>query len=375
MSADYDVEAEHPPWEGGAEEEVLAADYADDSGGSSGAPGGDAGFMAPAEPAPAKPPPPPPPVTEPSPPADAKVVYSGYLVLRVKRLLEAMDALTKIAEERGGYVDSLTERVIVLRVPRDDFEESMAACRKVGERLHERVSAHDVTEQYTDLNGRLAVAKEARERLLELLKEVTDVKQRLAILKEIKRLTEEIETIESKLKTLENLVAFSTITVELQPVLENQGVQVQQSPFEWIRELSAHAPSIFEGKDDISLPLPKGFVFFEDEDYFLAQAADTTIIRGGVVENEPKGDNRFWSRAVHHEMEGRAENLVEEAKANRLIYRLYKSEDVEPRFYLVAVYAAGDDLYVIEVFYPNEESKTSHHEKVVAALKKFEVKK
>jgi hypothetical protein len=73
-------------------------------------------------------------------------------------------------------------------------------------------------------------------------------------------------------------------------------------------------------------------------------------------------------------MEGRGEILVDSGTAGRLAYRLYRSDDVAPRYYLVAVYAAGEDLYVVEVFYPKEESKTAHHAGVIDALKTFEVK-
>jgi hypothetical protein len=302
------------------------------------------------------------------------VMYSGYLKLRVKRLLEAMDQITELTEERGGYVGSMTQRVIIVRIPKGDFEEAFAAFQAVGELLNRRVESLDVTEQFTDLKGRLAVAREARERLLKLLEVVKDVTQRLRIMQEIKRLTEQIETIESQLETIRNLVDYYTITIELIPVLENTGAQTQYSPFPWIRHLEAHATTIYDGKDEISLSLPKKFVLFEDDDTYRAQAADTTIIRGGRVENEPRGDNTFWSAAVHHEMTGRREIQVESGTAGKLSYRLYRSDDVTPRYYLVAVHAAGEDLYVIEVFYPTEASKAEHHQSVVKALETFEVK-
>jgi hypothetical protein len=302
------------------------------------------------------------------------VMYSGYLKLRVKRLLESMDEITRLTEEQGGYIESMTERVIIVRIPKGDFDAAMATFRKLGELLDERIESLDVTEQFTDLAGRLTVAKEARERLLKLLKEVKDVTERLRIMQEIKRLTEQIESIESRLETLKNLVDYFTITIELVPVLETRGVQQQRSPFPWIQGLSAHSTTLFDGKDDIRMTLPKGFVLFDEAGTYRAQAADTTIIRAGVVDNEPRGDNPFWSAAVHHEMEGRSEILVDSGTAGKLAYRLYRSDDVAPRYYLVAVYAMKERLYVVEGFYPNEEAEKAHHKGVVEALKTFEVK-
>jgi hypothetical protein len=301
------------------------------------------------------------------------VVYTGYLKLRVKRLLEAVDEVTRLTEDQGGYIESLTRDVIVVRVPAKDFDEVLGAFVKLGELLERRIKALDVTEQFTDLGTRLAVSKESRARLLLLLEKVEEVEERLLILEEIKRLSEQIESMESTLSTLQNLVDFYTITIELQPVLEDSATLVSRSPFVWVRDLSPHMTSIWDGKDEFSMDLPPAFVLFEKDDVYRAQAADTTIVRGGVVDNEPLGDNGFWSGAVNHEMIGRGEKLVDEGKAGPMAYRLYKSEDVQPRYYMVAVYSRYEDLYVVEVFYPSEEAYEAHHKSMIDSLATFEV--
>jgi hypothetical protein len=301
------------------------------------------------------------------------VVYTGYLKLRVKRLLEAVDEVTRITEEQGGYIESLTRQVIVVRVPAKDFDAVIETFTDVGELLEHRIKALDVTEQFTDLGARLAVLREARARLIKLLEKVEDVEERLRILQEIKRLSEMIESFESTLSTLQNLVDYFTITIELEPILDEAATWVHRSPFGWVRNLSPHLMSIEDGKDEFEIDLPADFVLFEKDDVYRAQAADTTVIRGGVVVNEPVGDNAFWSDAVHHEMEGRGEELVEDGEAGSMYYRLYRSDDIQPRFYLVAVRVAGDDLYVVEVFYPSEEAHQAHHEDVVKALGTFKV--
>lgn len=302
------------------------------------------------------------------------VVYTGFLKMRVKRLLEAIDEVTSITEKQGGYIESLTRDVIVVRVPARDFDGVMASFGDIGETLERRIKALDVTEQFTDLGARLAVAKEARDRLLQLLEKVEDVEERLRILQEIKRLSEQIESVESTLDTLQNLVDYFTITIELVPILEDSAPTLHRSPFGWVRGLAAHKTTLYDGKDEFEMTLPEGFVLFKKDDVYRAQAADTTVFRGAVVDNEPLGTNGFWSDAVHHEMEGRAEKLIEDGDAGPLTYRLYRSEDVQPRYYLIAVYARYEDLYVVEVFYPNEDSFAEHHAGVLEALATFEVR-
>jgi hypothetical protein len=302
------------------------------------------------------------------------VVYTGYMRLRVKRLLEAVDEVTRITEAQGGYIESLAQRVVIVRIPAKDFDAVMAQFAKLGELLERRVKALDVTEQFTDLGARLAVAKEAQSRLIALLAKTEDVEERLRILQEVKRLSEQIELIESTLATLQNLVDYFTITIELEPIMEDTGGDLHRSPFGWIRGLEAHLTTLYDGKDEFELQLPKGFVLFEKDDVYRAQSADTTVIRGAVVDNEPLGDNAYWIKAVHHEMEGRAEKLEAEGNSGPISYKLYKSEDVMPRYYLLGVATRGEDLYVFEVFFPNEEALTAHKDAVIKALATFKVK-
>lgn len=299
------------------------------------------------------------------------VAYTGFLELRVRRLLEAVDEITRITEGEGGYIESLTRDVVVVRIPASDFDAVMDRFAALGDVLSRRVRALDVSQQFTDLGARLLVAREARARLLELLEQTEDVEERLQILQEIKRLTEQLEMLQSRLGALRSLVDYFTITIELRPILDSSEKSVHRSAFEWVRSLRAHRMTIDDGKDEIAIELPKGFVFFDDDDAFRAQAADTTVIRAGRVENEPAGDGKFWSDAIHFEMDGRDEELLASGTAGPLHYRLYRSKDLRPRDYLIAVAPYGEDLYVVEVYYPGEKAFEAHHEAVLKALATF----
>jgi hypothetical protein len=329
--------------------------------------------------APSTPPPPPPSQTPAAQPAPAGldqqlIVYSGYLKLRVKRLLAAVDAVTALTEKSGGYVESLTQRVIVVRVPRGDFETTLNAFAALGQVLDRRVQALDVTQQFTDLQSRLVVARNTRDRLLKLLESTTDADERRRILQEVKRLSEQIESMEATLSALQNLVDFYTITLELEPVLDTTGAQVHRSPFPWVRDLQPHLQTITEGNGDFDMSLPDGFVLFDEDDAWRAQSADTSMLRGGTVENEPRGDAAFWADAVDHEMEGRDEERVAAGESGPVTYRVYRNKDLQPRWYLVGLRPDKDDVYVIEAFFPNEDAWKAHGDAVIKALGTFRVK-
>jgi hypothetical protein len=302
------------------------------------------------------------------------VVYTGYLQLQVRRLMDALDAITTLTEKRGGYVESMTQTTIVVRVPGTDFEAMVDEFSKLGEVYARHVKAVDVAQQFTDLGARLAVAREARSRLLALLERTKDLQERLQIVQEIKRLSEQIEGIDSTLATLKNLVEFFTVTIDLVPLVSETARVSEPSPFPWISELSAATTTLTEGLGDFELTLPPDFVLFDEDEEYRAQAADTSIIRIGRIDNEPRGDTTFWSDAVQREMLGRGEKLVESKVAGPVTYRLYRNDDLKPRFYLVGVAVAHDDLFVVEVFFPNEESYKRHHAVITQALTTFRAK-
>jgi hypothetical protein len=299
------------------------------------------------------------------------VVYTGYLKLQVRRLMDALDAITTLTDKRGGYVESMTRTTIVVRVPGTDFATLVEEFAKLGELLERQVKAVDVSQQFTDLGARLAVAHEARSRLLALLERTKDVNERLQLVQEIKRLSEQIEGIDSTVATLKNLVEFFTVTIDLVPLVSETARVSEPSPFPWISALSAATTTLTEGRRDFELTLPPAFVLFDEDEQYRAQAADTAILRVARIDNEPRGDTTFWSDAVQREMLGRGEKLVESKAVGAVAYRLYRNDELKPRYYLVGVAVAADDLFVIEAFLPNEESYKRHHAALALALTTF----
>lgn len=302
------------------------------------------------------------------------VVYFGYLKLKVRRQIEAFDQITKLAQAAGGYVQSLSGSTVVVRVPATDFDDAMARFASAGEVLDRRVKAVDVTRQFSDIESRLQVAREARQRLLLLLERVKDTEERLQILEQIKRLTEHIETAESSLATLRNFANFFTITIDVEAIVADQGKVEHRSPFGWVRGLLPHLVTLTKGKSDVKMAMPKGFVLFEEDSVFRAQAADTSLLRVGREDNEPVGDATFWSAAIHHEMEGRDEELVDQRSAGPLQVRIYRNKDLRPRYYAVGVAVVGKYVYVVEAFLPSDQAWTAHRDALWQSFATFEAR-
>jgi hypothetical protein len=119
-------------------------------------------------------------------------IYSGFCRLVVDEIEQAKQELESLAVGSGGYVEAVNGPVVTLRVPAGRFAEVFAAVQKLGEVANKVIETYDVSDTLRDQETRLRLAERARERLYQLLERSSDVKERLAILREIKRLTEEM---------------------------------------------------------------------------------------------------------------------------------------------------------------------------------------
>lgn len=173
-----------------------------------------------------------------------KLIYTAHLTMAVFQVDAALGKVEAIAREVGGYLSSREDREITIRVPRARFDESIRRVEATGDVLHRDIKAEDVTDEFFDLETRLKNARVMRDRLVQLLAKAP-VKEAIDIEKELGRITEEIERMEGKLKLLGDKIAYSTITVSLQPVDSNPVTQAIALPFPWLQELGlAHLLSV-----------------------------------------------------------------------------------------------------------------------------------
>jgi hypothetical protein len=94
-----------------------------------------------------------------------------------------------------------------------------------------------VTDEFVDTEIRIKNGRAMQARL-KILLEKANVKDALEIEKEMRRVTEELELLEGKLKLLKDKIAYSTITVTFQGrgagALRDMPLRL---PFPWLSEL------------------------------------------------------------------------------------------------------------------------------------------
>lgn len=175
------------------------------------------------------------------------LIYSGSIAVEVARADEACKSFLAMAEGLGGFLQNQTGTTMILRVPAKSFDELFAAARESGRVLSETRSANDVTEEFVDLGIRVDNARRARERLLEVLKLAKEVEDILKVEKELRRVTEEIERMEGRLKFLRDQVAMSTLEVAFRSAQAAPQAKrsARRSRFYWVQRVGAAA--VMEG--------------------------------------------------------------------------------------------------------------------------------
>jgi hypothetical protein len=305
-------------------------------------------------------------------PEERKRVYSGFARIRVDSVEKRKNELFDIAETSGGYVESVHENTVVIRVPAEQFEEIFQMILGFGEVLEKREETYDVTEYFHDLETRIIILKRTRTRLYALLEKTSDVEERVKILREISRLTEQIEIIEGNLRLIEEQIAFSRITLELVSRLPHEEQQRERIPFSWIAELDPLYVSIPDLKGSVELDLGENFAVFTKDDAFRAESPGGIRVRVGTTQNSPEGNNDFWQGALSYHLAPYYRS-AEKVEAGKISAVFFTSKDAKPFFYLVGVHVEKKRIYVVEAFFPDEEAMKDNREIVLDALEGMKI--
>ena len=298
------------------------------------------------------------PAERPEPPGEARSkIYSASLELEVARPEPVREGIADRAIELGGRVETIHSDGIVILVPAERFFPAVEEFEALGKLLDRSIEAWDVSDYIRDMETRLRLARDARGRLYALLEASREAEERVAILREIRRLSEEIEGYELTLETLAERVAFSRISITLRSSLGSGDEQRAAIPYPWIRDLDPFAvtlPHLAGGIDPDPGPL---YAIFSDPptgNAFYAESADGAIIRFGTTLNEPYGEAAFWHQTLL--------NYLEPLFADVEVFRLAEGKMLpglrfripgSPAYiYEIVVFPDGKDLHVAEALFP-----------------------
>lgn len=159
------------------------------------------------------------------------IITVADVTLRVSNIEKAAESIRKIAADHRGYVEQArigTSRVdaaepvpnaergsITIRIPAADLDKVMTAIDGDGDVLDTSISREDVTSTAVDLRARVAAGEASVKRLTELMSKSGSVADLIAAEKALSDRQAQLESYQQQLKSLDERVAMSTITIAL----------------------------------------------------------------------------------------------------------------------------------------------------------------
>lgn len=154
-----------------------------------------------------------------------KIIKDGSLGIEVKDLAQAKTQIDTLLRSVGGYYDSedysnndyAIQYDFKIRIPAEKFELFIAKLEQEGNNViaYKNIEARDVTEEFIDLETRLTNKQKYLARYQDLLKNAKSVKEILEIQEKIRGLEEELESTAGKLKYMNDLVNYSTLSLNV----------------------------------------------------------------------------------------------------------------------------------------------------------------
>ena len=166
---------------------------------------------------------------------DRLIIRTGWISITVADPDATVAEINSLANGLGGWVvssemneySSGKQGSITIRIPADSYDSALNSLKDIAvEVKSESSSSQDVTEEFVDLDSRLANLEATRDRVATFLDETDNVEEALAVNRELSRLEGEIEVIKGRMQFLSTSAAFSTITVNVTPDIPTQPIEV-----------------------------------------------------------------------------------------------------------------------------------------------------
>lgn len=153
------------------------------------------------------------------------VIENSSLSLLVEDVSASVDRVRSAAESVNGFLvnsnvhtpeDGAAFGTITVRVPNEQRSQVLAQLRDMSVRvINENIDGRDVTDQYVDLQSRLAVLEETKARFEVLLDQATEIDDLLRVQRELVNLQRQIDSLKGQQEYLEKSAQLSLISVSL----------------------------------------------------------------------------------------------------------------------------------------------------------------
>jgi hypothetical protein len=155
---------------------------------------------------------------------DRLVIQNTSLSLQVKEVAPVLSQIEVLAKGYGGYMVSSdlakpefsASGNITIRVPEDKRAEALDSFKKLAVKtVSEHVSGFDVTDQYTDIEARLAVLNQTKNKFEEIMAKAVTVADLLNVQRELINLQSQIDSLKGQQEYYKQSAKLTKISIYL----------------------------------------------------------------------------------------------------------------------------------------------------------------
>lgn len=163
--------------------------------------------------------------------SNRKLIKNVYMDVETENFDELVAGIERKVEALGGYIENMDlyngssyygsgrrSANLTIRIPKELLDDFVTQVSETSNVVSKNESTEDVTLQYVDLESHKKALETEQERLLELLEQATTMEDIIAIEERMSQVRYELETMESQLRTYDNLVDFSTVDISIEEV-------------------------------------------------------------------------------------------------------------------------------------------------------------
>lgn len=155
------------------------------------------------------------------PQSERLLIWSARMNIEVRDLQQAVEKVAGMTAQQGGYIEQRSDHgessaSLTLRIPSDAFQPALTDLAAIGRVTQQSVTGKDVTEEYIDIEARLANKVVLRDRLQQLLDRATEISDLLAIETQLNRVQADIDSMEGRIRSLRGQIDYTTIHVRLE---------------------------------------------------------------------------------------------------------------------------------------------------------------
>lgn len=225
--------------------------------------------------------------------SNRKIIRNVSLGLETQEFDKVVDSIESEITTLGGYAESIsmsdllsrTDRYcnIIARIPASKLDFFVNKVSETGNVVSKDISAEDVTINYVDMQSHVKVLKVEQKRLIELIEQAVDLESIILLENRLTQIRYELESYESQLRTYDNLIEYSTVTISIEEVIRYTPQVDNEST--WQKMKAGLKDSLYDIKDGVT-----GFSiwFVSNIPYIVFWVAVITVVIIVIIKKRKK---------------------------------------------------------------------------------------